>query len=79
MGSGFNYTSTDFTCDGKKKGVYFMEVEYLGPDASSIVVKCKSEVVDTFYDVEAGDILSLSGEGLKDDKLGADTRFYITI
>jgi len=76
MGSG--YTS-DFTCDGKKNGVYFMEVEYLGPDASSIVVKCKNDVVDTFYDVETGDTLSLSGEGLKDDKLSADTRFYITI
>ena len=70
MGSG--YTSTDFNCDGKNKGVYAMEVEYLGPDASSIVVE-SGDVVAMFYDVETGDVLSISGEDLKDGNI---TRFH---
>jgi len=62
---------------GEEKGVYVMDVEYLGPDADYIEVKSKNEVVAEFYDVEDGDILHIDATGLDKGKLEADTRFYI--
>jgi len=82
VGAGFT-VGDSFTVSspaaGGEKGVYVMDVEYLGPDADYIKVKCKNEVVAEFYDVEAGDILHIDGTGLPKGKLEADTRFYIDL